>query len=129
MAFTSYKTLRLRRRPAKNFSKFFGTCKLCGAIDFHGGNFVCESQMARAYARGRNQVLCIYVIDVGGVDVNVIRQDAYRERGDTYLARGYNTGRRGLDAASNKDTTPARASGPSSCAARGKWISCSMSTG
>ena len=46
-----------------------------------------------------------------------------------YRARGMRTCERALDAASNNDTAPAKASGPSSCAARGKWINCSMSSG
>ena len=36
-----------------------------------------------------------------------------------YRSRGIRSGCCALDAASNNDTTPARASGPSSCAARG----------
>ena len=46
-----------------------------------------------------------------------------------YLARGIRICERALDAASNNETAPAKASGPSSCAARGKWINCSMSSG
>jgi len=40
--------------------------------------------------------------------------------GEYHRARGISTGRRALDAASSNDTAPARASGPSSCAASGK---------
>ena len=46
-----------------------------------------------------------YWIGVGVMDVN-------------YLARGIRSGRCALDVASNSDTAPAKASGPSSCAAR-----------
>ena len=75
-------------------------------------------------AKWRENVRGDYMMEVGGrywIGVGVMDV--------IYLARGIKICERALDAASNNDTAPAKASGPSSCAARGKWISCSISTG
>ena len=75
-------------------------------------------------AGGDYQVFVIWGVDKGVMDVRGLEMSK-----EFYRSRGIRTCECALDAASSNDTAPARASGPSSCAARGKWINCSMSSG
>ena len=88
--------------------RFFGECISRIAIRFARGNLFAMRKMA-GNVRGyyTMEVGRRYWIGVGVVDV-------------IYLARGIRICERALDAASNNDTAPAKASGPSSCAAKGK---------
>ena len=109
---------------AKIFSKFFGDCISRTAIRFARGNLFAMRNGERVRTGEEYQVFVIRGVDKGVVDVRggEISKGFYRSRGIRICECA-------LDAASSNDTAPARASGPSSCAASGKWINCSMSSG
>jgi len=109
---------------AKIFSKFSGGCVSQSAIHFARGNLFCDAKW-REVARGCGLPgFCYLGVDKGVMDVRGLEMSK-----EFYRSRGIRTCDCALDAASNNDTAPARASGPSSCAASGKWINCSMSSG
>jgi len=85
----------------------------------------------RLHAGRGDQVFCFLMLMMASWMLNIPAESEIlvTSKRIFYRSRGISTCECALDAASSNDTAPARASGPSSCAASGKWINCSMSSG